>query len=342
MKDFLQKIKFLLLFIPILFCNACSSASQSTPIEKTAFKLNTIVTIKIYDSTDTDVLDHAMALCDDYELLFSRTNPQSELYQLNHGLLTADENGYYSISSETYQVISLGLHYVKLSNNSFDLAIAPLTSLWDFTSEEHTLPNDSDIQSVLPYLGSEDILLQEPDKIAFAKDKMGIDLGAIAKGYIADRIKDYLLSQNVHSATISLGGNVLCIGDKLGSPFTIGIQKPFANRNETIATMDITDQSVVSSGIYERFFEEDGIIYHHILNPRTGYPYHNGLIAVTIVADQSADADALSTTCFSMGPKQGMALINSLDYADAIFITDDYTIHYSDDFQNKYHVKQTE
>lgn len=341
MKDFLQKLTFLLIFIPLLLCNACSSVSSGDSITRTDYKLNTIVTITIYDSTDTDILNQAMALCDDYELLFSRTNEASELYQLNHGTLPTGADGYVTVSDDTYRLIALGLKYSKMSEGAFDLAIAPLTSLWDFTSEEHIIPDAASIQAVLPLLHSENILLKEPDKIAFFREDMGIDLGAIAKGYIADRIKDYLLSQNVHSATISLGGNVLCIGDKLGTPFTIGIQKPFADRNETIATMKITDKSVVSSGVYERFFEKDGVLYHHILNPTTGYPYENGLIAVTIVADSSVDADALSTTCFSMGLDKGLTLINSLTDTDAIFITKDDQIHYSDGFESRYHVVQT-
>ena len=124
--------------------------------------------------------------------------------------------------------------------------------------------------------------------------------------------------------------------------FKIGIQKPFADRSETIAVMDIRDKSVVSSGIYERCFEQDGTLYHHLLNPKTGYPYDNGLIAVTIISDQSVDGDALSTTCFALGLEDGMKLAESLDDVQAFFVTSDYEIHYTRDFQKKIKVTETE
>ena len=142
---------------------------------------------------------------------------------------------------------------------------------------------------------------------------------------------------------INLGGNVLCIGGKPdGSSFKIGIQKPFADRSETIAVMDIKDKSVVSSGVYERCFEQNGTLYHHLLNPRTGYPYDNGLIAVTIISDNSVDGDALSTTCFALGLEDGMKLAESLDNVQAFFVTSDYKIHYTKDFQNEITVTETE
>ena len=132
-------------------------------------------------------------------------------------------------------------------------------------------------------------------------------------------------------------------GDALSTTcFALGIQKPFADRSETIAVMDIRDKSVVSSGIYERCFEQDGTLYHHLLNPKTGYPYDNGLIAVTIISDQSVDGDALSTTCFALGLEDGMKLAESLDDVQAFFVTSDYEIHYTRDFQKKIKVTETE
>ena len=171
--------------------------------------------------------------------------------------------------------------------------------------------------------------------IRFDSPDMGLDLGAVAKGYIADRIKDFLVEKGIKSGIINLGGNVLCIGGRTdGTPFKIGIQKPFADRSETLCTVDISDKSVVSSGIYERCFELDGQFYHHILDPSTGYPYDNGLVSVTIISDKSVDGDGLSTTCFALGLEKGLELINSLENVEAIFITENYQIHYSDDFQD--------
>lgn len=135
---------------------------------------------------------------------------------------------------------------------------------------------------------------------------MGLDLGAIAKGYIADRLKDYLTGQGVKSALINLGGNVLCIGERPDqTPFRIGVRKPFGEISETLTVCEITDQSLVSSGSYERYFERDGRLYHHILNPDSGYPYDNGLCAVSIRSDSSLAGDALSTVVFALGRKKG-------------------------------------
>ena len=326
-KKLITRCTFSMLAASLILCPAvfsgCSAKTENVkntdagsqdPISATAIKLNTAVTVTIYDSQDRELLTECMNLCDKYEKIFSRTADDSELYQLNHRELTpvkGTENTY-QVSASLAELVSKGLDYSVLSEGAFDIAIEPLTSLWDFTAENPKVPKDSLIQ-------------------------------AIAKGYIADRLKDYLVSQDVKSAIINLGGNVLCIGEKTdNSAFKIGIQKPFADRSETIAVMDIRDKSVVSSGIYERCFKQNGTLYHHLLNPKTGYPYDNGLIAVTIISDQSVDGDALSTTCFALGLEDGMKLAESLDDVQAFFVTSDYEIHYTRDFQKKIKVTETE
>ena len=323
-----------------------TAADSQEPISATAIKLNTAVTVTIYDSNDRDLLTECMNLCDKYENVFSRTASDSELYKLNHRTLTPVEGteDTYQVSDSLAELISKGLDYSELSKGAFDIAIEPLTSLWDFTAEDPQVPEDSLIQAALPKCDYHNISVdKDKNEITLKTDDTAIELGAIAKGYIADRLKDYLVSQNVKSAIINLGGNVLCIGEKPdNSAFKIGIQKPFADRSETIAVMDIKDKSVVSSGIYERCFEQNGTLYHHLLNPETGYPYDNGLIAVTIISDKSVDGDALSTTCFALGLEDGMKLAESLDDVQAFFVTSDYEIHYTKDFQKKIKVTETE
>jgi hypothetical protein len=154
-----------------------------------------------------------------------------------------------------------------------------------------------------------------------------------------DAFIDYLVSEGVKSAIIDLGGNLVCIGNKNNMPYTIGIQRPFADRSETIATMKISDKSVVSSGIYERYFIVDDVLYHHILNPKTGYPYTSDLLSVTIVADYSVDADALSTSAFALGLKDGLIFMEEYPGADAVFITKDGNLHFTEGFEKKYQVK---
>ena len=323
-----------------------TAADSQEPISATAIKLNTAVTVTIYDSQDRNLLTECMNLCDKYEKIFSRTASDSELYKLNHRQLTP-MNGTedtYQVSDSLAELIQKGLDYSELSEGAFDIAIEPLTSLWNFTAEDPQVPKDSLIQAALPKCDYHNISVDRvKNEITLKTDDTAIELGAIAKGYIADRLKDYLISRNVKSAIINLGGNVLCIGEKPDdSSFKIGIQKPFADRSETIAVMDIRDKSVVSSGIYERCFEQDGTLYHHLLNPKTGYPYDNGLIAVTIISDKSVDGDALSTTCFALGLEDGMKLAESLDDVQAFFVTSDYEIHYTKDFQKKIKVTETE
>lgn len=311
------------------------------PMTIRGFKLNTAVKITVYDSQDEKVLNEAMALCDKYEKIFSRTRTDSELYQLNAGTLP-QKDGWYVLSDECAELIEKGLYYSELSGGSFDITIEPLSSLWDFTSGEHVVPDSQELAEAQKLVGYEKVELQG-NKIRFKQRGMGLELGAIAKGYIADKIKEFLISEGVESAIIDLGGNILCVGDRTdGGAFHVGIQKPFASRSETVAAAGISDQSVVSSGIYERYFEKDGKLYHHILNPKDGYPYENNLVSVTIISNKSVDGDALSTVCFALGMEQGMELINRLPDTHAVFITEDGELHFSEKFEEAVSLIDTE
>ena len=340
-RTFLAAVVLLLILILFAFMyQRKSQAEAPEPISKTDYLLNTIVTVTLYDSQDEEILNAALDLCREYDKLLSPTIETSELYQLNHGELPQDEEGFYELSEETADVISKGLDYCRLSGGAFDIAVEPLSALWDFTSGEGTVPDEEAIQAALPLINYEDITL-EGNRIRFEKEGMGINLGAIAKGYIADKMKEFLLDQGVESAIIDLGGNILCVGQRPeGTPFRIGIQKPFADRSETEAVMEISDKSVVSSGIYERYFEQDGVLYHHILDPSTGYPYDNNLVSVTISSNESVDGDGLSTTCFALGLEKGLDLVNSLPDVQAVFITDDYQLHYSENFDEEITIAQ--
>ena len=351
------------LVCPMLLFTGCqnttgtSTATEKEPISISSIKLNTAIQITIYDSQDKSLLDDCLALCDRYELIFSRTNENSELYKLNHRKDTSDKDpnadgqtipypisgtaDTWHISEDLASLLSQGLSITRESDGAFDIAIAPLTSLWDFTAEDPKVPDDAAIQKALPLCSSDGVTIDDQD-ITLPSDDIQFDVGAIAKGYIADRMKDLLVKKGVNSAIINLGGNVLCIGSKPdGTPFKVGIQKPFADRNETEAVMDITGKSVVSSGIYERCFKQNGKLYHHILNPKTGFPYDNSLISVTIISDQSVDGDALSTTCFALGLKDGLKFAEKKG-VQAVFITEDYELHYTDGFQDEINVTDVE
>lgn len=299
-------------------------SKKNEPLVGSEFALDTAITVMLYDSENQEILDGALALCRKYEKLFSTTLSESELYKLNHRTAQTVE-----VDSELAYVIERGLYYSKLSKGAFDITIEPVKGLWDFKAENPGLPEDKELASALNKVGYESVEVDQAE-ITFKNPDTRIDLGAIAKGYIADKIKEYLIENNVKSAIINLGGNVLCVGKKPdGSDFTIGLQKPFSP-DEVIQVIVVSDLSVVTSGVYERYFTYKGKNYHHILNPADGYPYNNGLLGVSIVCPASIDADALSTTCFSLGLEKGIELLNSIPSTYGFFVLDDYSIKYSE------------
>lgn len=338
-----RKIYLFLLAASLLFLSGCRTVSAS-PVSDTEFVLNTTVTIRIYAISDTasgrnfssraqELIADSFALCRSYESVFSRTNPSSELYAVNsrkESVVSGDGSAVCTVSDDLAGLIALGLDYSEQSDGAFDITVAPLSDLWNFSAANPHAPSDTAIQEVLSAIGYQNISLDN-NQLTVSNPDTRLDLGAVAKGYIADRIADYLRQQGVTSAILDLGGNILCIGNNpSGRPFSIAVQDPFSERGDTILTLSIEDLSVVSSGIYERCFTENGTFYHHILNPKTGYPYDNGLASVTILCASSADADALSTTCFSLGAEQGIALLDRTPAACGIFIMTDGTILYSE------------
>lgn len=323
------RLKKILLFWGItgmlLLTAGCGQQKKIQEIERTSYALNTEITIKLYGTQDEDILTNCFELCTKYENLFSRTRKNSEIAVLN-------QNGTETVSRETKDLLEKGLYYSKLSGGAFDITIEPISSLWDFTAETPKLPDREKIRENLKYVDYKKVKIQG-NQVNLEKG-MGIDLGAIAKGYIADRIKDYLKEEGVESAIISLGGNILCVGNKTtGDDFSIAVRDP-KNVSGVKAVLSLSDKSVVTSGDYERYMIVDGKKYHHILNPKTGYSYENGLSSVTIVSDLSVDGDGLSTTCFALGQEKAMELINSLDGVWAMFIDEEGNIAYSEGFQD--------
>lgn len=300
---------------------------KTEPITRSAFAFDTFITITLYDTENTAILDRCEELCRYYENMLSKTKEGSDIYRINH---RSPEERVIEVSTETAELIEKGLYYSRLSDGAFDITIAPLSDLWKFTDGKKQIPQEAAIKEAVKKVGYEAVTVTG-NQIELEDGQVQLDLGAIAKGYIADRIKEYLTGQGVKSAVINLGGNVLCLGEQVsGEPFRIGLRKPFGDQYEQAAVLEIRDQSVVSSGVYERNFIKDGVNYHHILNPRDGYPYQNGLTDVTIVSPLSVDGDGLSTTCFSLGLEKGMELIDSLEGIYAFFITEDEEIHYSE------------
>ena len=312
------------------------TTGKVSPISACSYDLlHTVCTIQIFDSTDYDILNECFAVIDKYEKLFSRTMEDSEVYTINKASAENSQTTF-TISDELKDILEFSLSYSALSEGALDISIAPLSSLWDFSNLEHkTEPPTADAITSAKDLVNYNNISLTGNTLTFAKPGMQLELGAVAKGYIADRVKDFLLSKGVNSAIINLGGNILLVGSKPNDiAFNVGIQKPFADRDAVVvAISELKDCSMVSSGIYERYFyDKDGTFYHHILNADTGYPCDTNLSQVTIISKDSAAGDALSTACFALGLEDGMALIDSLPDVYAAFITLDGNLYFSNGF----------
>lgn len=320
-------IALLLILTCFTGCNSQSIFSMKTKETKqTEFFLNTVSYITIYNMEEksaTEIINNCFSYCRQYELMLSKTIESSEISKLNNA-----KGNWVTVSQDTIDLISLANKYSALSDGKFDCTIAPVTALWDFNSEEHIVPNPSDIAEAITHVDYNAIEI-DGNKIRLTDENAAIDLGGIAKGYIGDKAKEYLLEKGVEKAIISLGGNILTISPDDDTPFTIGLQRPFDEQGTSYGILEIQNMSVVTSGTYERSFEKDGILYHHILDTKTGMPVNNGLYSVTIIAKESAVADALSTTCFVLGVDEGMKLIEEIPDTEAIFITSDYEAHCS-------------
>lgn len=334
-KNWSKKLKKFTYFATAVIClticlSGCAflgpKGTKNEKISRSTLLLNTVVTLTLYDTDDLSLIEECFELCREYELIFSRTDPESELYALN-------EKGSMEVSDELLELLKISLEYCRVSDGVFDITLGEISDMYAFSSESPRVPSEAELTAAIEHTGWEKILI-EGNLVTITDENTVIDLGATAKGYIADRMAEFLVEKGQKSAIIDLGGNILCVGSKPdGSEFNVGVQYPFEDRNEIICNVGINDMSVVTSGIYERGFESDGAFYHHILDPETGKPCNNGLLAVSIVSERSVDGDALSTTCFALGLEKGMELMNSLEGCCAVFVTEDYELHYSDGFE---------
>lgn len=318
--------KIISLFL-VLICliSLTSCGKQDRLYSKDAFLMGTIINLKYYGKNGEKALEESIKIIENIENSMSLTLKDSDINKINKEA----QNSPIELNDDMYNVIERALYYSKLSDGSLDISVRPVDKLWAIGTENERVPDKSEIKNNLKYVGYENIELHKENKsISFKKDNMEIDLGAIAKGYTADKLVDILKKYKVERALINLGGNLYIYGGKEnGDSLNIGIQDPKKDKGEYFATLRIKDKSVVTSGNYERYFEKDGKRYHHIIDPKTGYPAENGLISTTIISDKSMDGDALSTATYVLGLEKSIKLINSLENVDAVFVTSDKKVY---------------
>jgi len=300
-------------------------SNKANTIENSKFLLDTLVSIRVYQSDRREILDGAFKLIEELENQVSRYKASSEISRIN----STPVGTAVPVSDATRKLIAVGLRYARLSDGAFDPTVGALVKLWGIGTENARLPTPHEIQSTLPLvdyravsIASASVTLERQLPIPASNSaRMTLDLGGIAKGWMADRVAEFLRSNGEHNFLINLGGNILVSGSKPnGESYKIGIQDPFGDRGEYLGIFTLEGGSVVSSGIYERFSELNGKRYHHILSTGSGYPIDNGLAGVTILSEHSVDGDALSTAVFALGIEKGIELVHSLDGIEAALI----------------------
>lgn len=352
------------IIIPQTGCTANEKNASNSGISKTGFYLDTLCTITIFGIEDTDgslaelddeerqrqillLITDAFKLCDSYEKLLSKTIESSEISKINNAGGKSVE-----VSEETAELIRKGIEYGEKSSGAFDITIGKATELWGFREAEGDeqsesgmvgrVPDADELREAMKHIDYRQIKLNG-SAVQLADPDMELDLGGIAKGYIADKVTEFLQDRGVTSAIVDLGGNIVAIGGKTESlisdseaasaDFTVGIKDPSSDVGELLGTLPVKDKTVVTSGTYERYFVENGEKYHHILSSSTGYPTDTDVLSVTIIADKghSADCDGLSTSCLALGLEKGRELIRQTEGVEAIFVDTEGEIYKTSD-----------
>ena len=269
-----------------------------------------------------ELLQRAMDECIYYNKLLSKTVPGSDVWRINH-----NQGKPVEVSDHTRRILEMALEMNRSSDGAFNIAVGPAVALWHFTDGTAVLPDRDQLKAAIARADCSRIVLD--GNTVFVPDDVEIDLGGIAKGYICDCVADYLRANGVASALLNFGGNVVTIGNRPdGKPWTIGLQRPSGERGKEFwAAVKSCDNTLVTSGIYERSFTLNGVTYHHILDPRTGWPVQNHILTVTAITKSSLLADAITTALFVLGPEKGLSLAEKYGVS-AVYLRDDGKVFY--------------
>ena len=283
------------------------------------------ILLKLFDHNE-GLASRVFRLIKQQENIFTVNRHDSDVMAINH----AAGSHAVVVSAPVFDLIRCAKAVSLLPESSFNFTIGPLVKRWKIGFSGHSVPDASDLQALLALTDPDDVILDEPSRSVFLqKAGMEIDLGAIAKGYIADVVRDYLHQEKVTDALINLGGNVQTLGAGAEGAWAIGLKKPFSTPDALVGVINVKGKSVVTSGIYERYFESEGQRYHHILDPKTGYPLDNELLSVTVISDDSIDGDIYTTLLYGMGVEKSLACLKNIPQIEAIFVTKDQQVIFS-------------
>jgi len=312
--------------VVLLFCIFLVSCSTPPNFEKQYFAMGTVITQNIYGTDPQKAADEVFSKIQQLESVLTINKAGSQIDTLNSN---AGNGKWIPLDKEIIYILETAQKYAALSNGAFDPTVGPLVKAWGIFTDHPRIPPQTEIKRLLKLVNYKDLLLDVPNLSArLTKKGQIVDLGGIAKGYAGDVAKDIYIKDGIKSAFINLGGNVVALGSKPdGSPWKVGIQNPRQPDGKYLGIVPIRNQTVVTSGDYERYFERNGVRYHHIIDPKTGAPSKSGLISTSIITDVSINADALSTATFVLGLEKAMALVESLPGVEAIFITSDKKIY---------------
>jgi thiamine biosynthesis lipoprotein len=294
-------------------------AQTALEVKRTEFMMDTVVTITAYGEAAPAAVEEALAEMARIADLMSAEDPGSEVGRLN----AAAGQQPVVLSADTYELLTLAQHYAELTDGAFDVTVRPLVELWGIGKKNEYVPDKARIAKAQALVNWRDLVLDPDTRTAYLKRPgMGVDLGGAAKGYAADRARQILAERGVESALIDAGGNIWALGrHPEGKPWRIGIKNPRPDHGGSVlAIVTSEDDTLVTSGDYERYFIKGGVRYHHIFNPRTGEPARASM-AVTIIAKNSAQADILSTAVFVLGPDKGLALVEGLKDVGCVLVT---------------------
>ncbi len=308
----------------MLLFGACAPAMKTSE----TFALDTICTQQVTgrsaDAAISEVNEMLMRITKELS-----TNEGSYIYDINQ---SAPQGA--SVSGEAAQLVSNALRFAADTDGAFDPAIGAVSSLWNI-SESPRVPSPEEIAAALPLVDYRDVTV-DGSTVTLKKAGIKLDLGGIGKGHAADLAVEIYKQRGIDNAILNLGGNVYAYGEKKdGSDYRVGLRDPLGAENDYAAIIPVQNTSVVTSGVYERFFESGGKTYHHLLDPATGYPADNGLLAVTVVCQSSTEADALSTALFVMGLEGGLAYAEQTPGVEAVFFTDDQSIYATSGLEDK-------